>query len=420
MSNNGRKFTVKVGHNPYDDADFTADCPNYPFLPTILPKVERIIVMGDIHGDYSVAIKSFQIAKLIDDNLNWIAIPKNTIVVQVGDQIDSCRPIPNVVNCRKPNPGDIGEDMKVMAFFDEMHKKAIIHGGAVYSLIGNHELLNSQGNFNYVSYENLENFKYNPNPTDPKSKTYLGSHGRDDAFAPGGDAAKMMACGRNSVMIIGSNIFAHAGILPPVIQYLNYLAVDDRTKLKYLNSIVRKWLLNKLTTKEQTDNVNKIVNDINGIFWTRKFGTINENNHLDAPDCIEVKDTLDIFKVGQIIVGHSPQFCYKKKDGRSGINGTCHDVHQKKRLYRVDNGLSRAFDLFRNDPNVVQVLEILDDTHFNIITDSGIIPTHELDDSIFVPEEKEKVAEQYGPGRVHTIYGGMEIIDIDFASDSQI
>ena len=96
---------------------------------------------------------------MIDDEYNWIASPPNTIVIQVGDQVDSCRPIPGVMDCHnKREPGDKSDDMNVMTFFDEMHKKAIKHGGAVYSLLGNHELMNSQGNFDYVSYDNYRNF----------------------------------------------------------------------------------------------------------------------------------------------------------------------------------------------------------------------------------------------------------------------
>src|SRR5579864_3758080 len=108
--------------NDTELSNFKLDCPNYPFVPTVLPAVPRIIVMGDIHGDLKLAIQSFKLAKLIDDNHNWIANPPNTVVVQVGDQIDSCRYIPNSNECQKEKkPGDVAEDMAVLEFFNKMN-----------------------------------------------------------------------------------------------------------------------------------------------------------------------------------------------------------------------------------------------------------------------------------------------------------
>src|SRR5207248_3296699 len=108
-----------------------------------------------IHGDLNLAIKSFKLAKLIDDYGNWIADPPNTVVVQVGDQIDSCRYVPGVNEChREIKPGDVAEDMKVLDWFDRMHEVAARSGGAVYSLLGNHELMNAEGDFRYVSHAN--------------------------------------------------------------------------------------------------------------------------------------------------------------------------------------------------------------------------------------------------------------------------
>ena len=57
--------------------------------PSILPKTDRIIVIGDLHGDLQITFKTLEIAKVIDTQHKWIG--GNTIVVQVGDQIDRCR-----------------------------------------------------------------------------------------------------------------------------------------------------------------------------------------------------------------------------------------------------------------------------------------------------------------------------------------
>ena len=64
-------------------------CKDFNKLPSILPPVKRIIVLGDLHGDWKLTIESLKIAKLINTKLNWVG--GDTIVVQLGDQIDSCR-----------------------------------------------------------------------------------------------------------------------------------------------------------------------------------------------------------------------------------------------------------------------------------------------------------------------------------------
>ena len=366
-SSKSRKYKIKVNSEYYSDEDFIKDCPNYPFIPTILPPVKRIIAIGDIHGDLELAIKSFKLANLIDDDYNWIAQPPNTVVVQVGDQVDSCRPIPKVYNCQiKKYDGDKSDDINVMKFFDEMHEKASVYGGAVYSLMGNHELMNSQGEFKYVSYENYYNFHYEAT----NGETYDGQTGRKESFMPGGPLARHMACTRNSVIIIGSNMFVHAGVLPVLARRLNFLSIDNNLKIKYLNAIFRKWLLKKLSGEEKKIALDLINNSSYSPFWTRIYGSIPNNVELESDECFNsVKKALEVYNIGHIVVGHTPQL-FTNKDG---INGTCYEKNNTndKKLYRVDGGFSKAFNVFDRQ-ELVQVLEIIDDNIFNVLTDKTI------------------------------------------------
>lgn len=337
-----------------EETEFREDCPNYPFIPTVLPKKRRIIAIGDIHGDLELAIRSLKLAGVIDDKYNWIAQPPDTVIVQVGDQVDSCRPIAGTYDCRsEKQPGDLQEDIKVMEFFNKIDKKARKKGGAIYSLLGNHELMNAEGNFNYVSYENYHNFDYGK---------YKGPSGRRKAFRPGGPIAKMMACTRPSVIVIGSNLFAHAGVLPALEKKLgNYQ--DPKDKLKYLNAVVRKWLLKKLS---QDDNSSILINNLQySPFWTRIYGSIPEHTSLDSKECFKsVHSALEVYQIGHIIIGHTPQM-FAHGDG---INGTCYTSDGKNHLFRVDGGFSRAFQVFGNNNHFVQILEIIDDDNFNILT----------------------------------------------------
>ena len=50
---------------------------------------KNIYMIGDIHGDWDMTMKVLRVAKLIDNNGSWIG--GETVVVQVGDQVDRCR-----------------------------------------------------------------------------------------------------------------------------------------------------------------------------------------------------------------------------------------------------------------------------------------------------------------------------------------
>ncbi|AZL89360.1 phosphoesterase [Megavirus baoshan] len=356
------KTKYKVKHEIYSPEDFMKDCPNNKFLPTILPPVKRIIAMGDIHGDLDLAIRCFKLAQLIDNNNEWIANPPDTIVIQVGDQIDSCRPVPGYDCHNTKQSDDLPNDILVMNFFDEMNIKASRYGGAVYSLLGNHELMNSQGKFDYVSYENFHNFIYNDN----QGNILRGPKGRKDAFKPGGPVACHMACTRQSIITIGSTMFAHAGILPILSKKLDGLNLDSNTKLEYLNAVIRKWLLNKLSDQDKEYKTLFLNDTKTSPFWTRIYGSIPKNTNIDSDQCfISVKKTLQVFKMGQLVVGHTPQL----STSNSGINGTCYEKSGDNKLYRIDGAFAHAFKMF-NPYGLAQVLEILDDNNFNIITES--------------------------------------------------
>lgn len=349
----------KLKNQLFDEEDYLKDCPQHDFVPTVLPPVKRVIAIGDIHGDLNLAIKSFKLANLIDDNYNWIANPSNTIVVQVGDQIDSCRPIPNVYDCHnQKKPNDRFEDISVLDFFEQMHIKASQKGGAVYSLLGNHELMNFQGKFPYVSYENFYSFKYHN-----EGQLYEGPNGRKKLFSVGGPYAKKIACDRKSVLVIGSTMFVHAGVLPVLARKIDGYNLDPNTKMQYLNAIVRKWLLNKMSDADSQKMI--ISDDKLSPFWTRVYGNIPTNTNLNSKECFDsVANVMEVLKIGHLVVGHTPQMFTNK----SGINGTCYEKNGDHKLYRIDGGFSKAFQIF-NKQGVVQVLEIIDDKYFNILTE---------------------------------------------------
>lgn len=326
----------------------------------ILPAVKRIIVVGDIHGDWEMMQNTLRVGKLIDKKGNWIG--GETVVVQVGDQIDRCRYSGIACNKKNATEKDEGNDWKILQYFTKLHNQAQKDGGAVYSLLGNHELMNVNGDFRYVSYEGLKEFDNYEYINDDIKKTFEnGNEARRWAFAPGNPISEFLACTRQMALIIGSNLFVHAGVLP---------SIAKKYSVKNLNQLLSLYLFDKLKKPSEYNDILKST-DYSPL-WNRVFGNIGQQSvnknvkHLDLADSKTKCSTLlnplkEIYKVDKIFVGHTPLL-------DNGISSACDG-----KIWLTDFGLSKAFDKFdkqlndssESDPRSqyrqAQVLEILDD-----------------------------------------------------------
>ena len=308
--------------------------------PFILPPVKRIIVIGDLHGDLDVTLRTLKIAKLIDNNNNWIG--GDTVVVQVGDQIDRCRNIP----CDNPyaTQNDENSDVIILELFTKLHLQAKIQGGAVYSLLGNHELMNVEKDLSYVSYKGLQEF----NNTNINNEIITdGKKARSILFSPGNKYANFLACTRQVILIIGNNIFVHGGIIPYLVK---------KYSIKSINKIMTLFLL-KIINKD--DKIYKEIFDSgnHSPLWNRfqSMMVINKDNKL----CDNMLSPLKfLYKVDNIYVGHTPNL-------NNGITSIC---NSNKKIWLTDYGASKSFDPFRQNltHKKLQVLEILNENNENI------------------------------------------------------
>ncbi|ARF10601.1 metallophosphatase/phosphoesterase [Hokovirus HKV1] len=337
-----------------EENEFKNDCPNYSYIPTIVEKKRRIIAIGDLHGDYDLTIKILLLSKVIDNNLNWIG--KDTVIVQTGDKVDGYRPINHNDN---NNNGTADEDIKLLNLFYNLNLKAEKHGGAVYSLLGNHEIMNVLGDFRYVSKKSLLEFaEYEDDKIIFKDKFAKlspidrGIVARKYAFQPGNKYATFLGCANAGCIIIGSFLFVHAGIVP---EFLDEFKIKNKYDLIEFNAKIRKWLLGKQggpKGKSEENYTKNMVSNNNSPFWSRILGFIPNNINNNDQACNPLNKVLDTLKIGHMVVGHTPQM--------NGIMGTC--LNEKKpTLYKIDIGASKAFNKFRNKNSIIQVLEILND-----------------------------------------------------------
>ncbi len=345
-----------------DKEEFKNICPSYKYVPTVLPPAKRIIAIGDLHGDFNLTVESLRIAGVINKDLHWIG--GDTIVVQVGDQIDRCRPINN--SCSDHNEeDDESNDIEILKLFTRLNEEAGTH---VIALWGNHELMNTLGDLSYVSKKGLEQFNDYKDPENPDKKFASGAEARKYAFAPGHEYGKFLGCTRNAAVIIGGFLFAHAGIIK---EFVEQTGIKNRNDLVKMNTDVRKWLLGLISR----DNVDKIVKSSSySIFWNRILGNIPPNMSNTHPLCEKFigDDVLELFHIKSMVIGHTPQFYLNKQ----GINKTCGN-----KILRVDIGGSHAFNKFdkeydknnqhRTQSREAQVLEII-----NVIENNTEIKTN--------------------------------------------
>ena len=101
--------------------------------------VDRIIAIGDIHGDYDNYVKTLQAAGVINRRGRWIA--GDAHLVQIGDV-----------------PGRGPDTLKIIRHLSGLTTQARRAGGRVHRLIGNHEAMNVIGDLRYVTPGEYEAF----------------------------------------------------------------------------------------------------------------------------------------------------------------------------------------------------------------------------------------------------------------------
>jgi hypothetical protein len=103
---------------------------------------ERLVAVGDVHGDFDDLCRMLKRTGLVDDQNHWIG--GSATLVQTGDLVD-----------RGP------QGREVMDLLLGLEKEAAKAGGQVVPLLGNHEVMNILGDLRYVTPQSYAVFADN-------------------------------------------------------------------------------------------------------------------------------------------------------------------------------------------------------------------------------------------------------------------
>jgi hypothetical protein len=96
------------------------------------PQPQRIVAVGDLHGDYSAWLTIARAAGMIDARNHWAG--GKTILVQLGDIVD-----------REP------DSLQIIRSLQQLQKEAPRARGRVVVVLGNHEAMNLLGDTRYTT-----------------------------------------------------------------------------------------------------------------------------------------------------------------------------------------------------------------------------------------------------------------------------
>jgi len=239
--------------------------------------------IADLHGDLNQTVGALKLANLVDEKLNWIG--EKAILVQTGDIVDR------------------GEhSAKIYDLFRKLKKEAQTSGGDVLQLLGNHEIMNINEEYTYVTEKELD--------------LYGGREKRMIAWGAEGKYGKYLRQ-LPMAIIVNDIVFSHAGIAPEFAE----------KGLKYLNEQLN-WILNNPKAELKMEQYKLMGND--GPFWTRAFD-VTYSGKAESEICKYVENTLSHLNAKHMVVGHNVQ---PKHDEKILCDG---------KLFEMDVGLSKAY-----------------------------------------------------------------------------
>jgi len=270
VRNISKKITksFRADSEPFIMNGFFEDSLDYPLwktadsVPSHYNNINRILIIGDIHGGYDSLVKFLQANHVINSGLNWTW--NDGHLVFLGDIFDR---------------GD--KVTETLWLIYKLERQAITAGGFVHYLLGNHEILILLKNQLFITdkyfyltkklrltYGHLFN-----------KRTILGQWLRT----------------KKTIIKIDDKLFVHAGISTEVAA-LN-LSIDE------INEMVRFFLNYPDWNRKYGIEKKELLFGTTGPFWYR--GYLEDNTHYKQITEDELNKILNQYNASKIFVGHT-------------------------------------------------------------------------------------------------------------------
>jgi len=229
---------------------------------------EKLIAISDIEGNFNGFSSFLQINNIIDSNLNWKFGDGHLVLV--GDFVDR------------------GENViPTLWLIYRLEREAEKEGGKVHFIIGNHEVMNMEGNFHYAKDKYKKLAVEIGNKEENRSNYKI-------LFSNNSHLGKWLRS-KNAIEKIGDYIFVHAGLSPKILP-LN-LEINE------INQLVRNNIDRNLNRNQNDDEKVNFIMGAEGPFWYRGLRTNKKNyDKINEAQFIEI---LKRYNAQKIIIGHS-------------------------------------------------------------------------------------------------------------------
>jgi hypothetical protein len=295
---------------------------------------ERIIAVGDLHGDYAAFIDILATAGISDGDAAWTG--GETIFVQLGDFSD-----------RGP------DSLKLIRHLQALEAAAPKAGGKIVVLVGNHEAMNVTGDVRYVhpgeyaAFANRNSSRFRDQVFEENRKAIVAQYRQRDAgisvekahrrfdeetplgmlehrraWKPSGEIGQWIAQ-RPAVVALGDALFVHGGMS----------AEYSTRSIEDINAAVSAGL-----AAGDTSSKSILTDDLGPLWYRGNILREPPKSHGEASASTpqrpsiedELRQVLAAFGARRLVIGHTPN--------PAGIV-----AQHEGRLVRIDTGISAYY-----------------------------------------------------------------------------